>query len=208
VESWLKQDGPQGQKATSGCDRGAMMPVGYSVRKAAQVIAFLIIEQGGKADLIKTIKLAYLSDRKFMELYDIPILNDDFYCLDNGPVDSMTYDYVKGHGAHRDEWERYIKPRNGNEIRIAKSADRLKLDELSEAEETVLRDTVSKYKHMRPFQLVDHVHQTCNEWTDPRGGSTHLTYENVFRAIGKRNFSQLAKHVDEMRHLSGTFSDQ
>ncbi len=34
------------------------MALGYDVRKAAQVVAFLISEQGGTADMIKTVKLA------------------------------------------------------------------------------------------------------------------------------------------------------
>jgi hypothetical protein len=69
-----------------------------NAKKAAQVIAFLIKGQGGKADMIKTVKLAYMSDRRFLDLYDKPILNDDLYCLDHCPIDSMTLNLIKGQG--------------------------------------------------------------------------------------------------------------
>ena len=71
------------------------MPVGYDVRKAAQVVAFLIRQQGGTADMIKTIKLAYLADRQFLDRYGRPILNDDLYCLDHGPIGSTTLNYIQ-----------------------------------------------------------------------------------------------------------------
>jgi hypothetical protein len=64
--------------------------------KAAQVVAFLIDQQGGSADMIETVKLAYLSDRRYLDLYGRPILNDDLYCLDHCPIDSTTLDFIKG----------------------------------------------------------------------------------------------------------------
>lgn len=46
----------------------------FNVRKAAQVIAFLARERGGSINYITVVKLAYLADRRFLELYDLPIL--------------------------------------------------------------------------------------------------------------------------------------
>ena len=58
----------------------------FNPRKAAQVIAFLTRERGGKIDFITVVKLAYLSDRRFMEKYDLPILNDELVSMEHGPV--------------------------------------------------------------------------------------------------------------------------
>jgi uncharacterized phage-associated protein len=179
-----------------------MAPLGYSVRKAAQVIAFLVIEQGGEANLIKTVKLVYLSDRRFLELYDIPILNDDFFCLENGPINSTTYDYIKGQGKDQSEWDKYIKIRHRNVISLAKAADRLRLDELSDAEESILREVVAKFRKYRPFQLVDYVHRHCSEWNHPGTSSSYLSYQDVFKALNKDKIPQRVKHFQEMRRLS------
>ena len=53
----------------------ALIP-GYNVRKAAQVVAFFAIRQGGRINVLKLSKLVYLSDRAFVEKYDVPILYD------------------------------------------------------------------------------------------------------------------------------------
>lgn len=145
-----------------------------------------------------------MADRRFLELYDIPILNDEFYCLDNGPVDSLTYDYVKGQGLQRSEWEEYIKGRQDNVVRLAKPANRLSLDELSIAEEKVLRYITKKFKRLRSFELVDYVHQTCKEWKHPGGGSTCLTYDDVFKALGKDNIPRRVRHIQEMRNYAAS----
>ncbi len=177
------------------------MPLGYNVRKAAQVVAFLVAEQGDNASLIKTVKLAYMADRRFLELYDIPILNDDFYCLDHGPIDTATYDYIKGQGRERKAWEEYLRGRKGNVMQLARPADELDFDEISEAEEEVLREIVQTYRGMRPFELVDYIHQNCAEWDDPKGTSVPLSYEDVFEALGKEKPRERVRHVKERRQL-------
>lgn len=177
------------------------MPLGFNVRKAAQVVAYLIAEQGGRADLIKTVKLAYMADRRFLEFYDAPILNDDFYCLDHGPVDTVTYDYIKGQGSKRRVWEKYVKPRQKNNLHLARSADDIEFDLLSDAEEEVLRAVVDEYRSLRPFELVDYIHQNCSEWTNPKGTSTHLSYDEVLHALGKDKRKARIKRIKERRQV-------
>jgi uncharacterized phage-associated protein len=177
------------------------MPVGFSVRKAAQVVAFLVAEQGGTADMIKTVKLAYLSDRKFLELYDRPILNDDLYCLDHGPIDSMTLNLIKGDGGAENNklWAEYLTPVDSKTHSFGTARNNIYFDELSEAEEAVLRELVQKFDNMKPFDLVDWIHANCREWSNPKGTSISLSYADVFRALGKNNPEKSVEHVDRTR---------
>ena len=146
------------------------MPVGFNVRKAAQVVAFLVAEQGGSADMIKTVKLAYLSDRKFLELYDRPILNDDLFCLDHGPIDSATLDLIKGNYSDDDlkVWYKYLTPVDPKTFQFSAARKDLYFDELSGAEEDVLKEIVSEFRAFKPFELVDWIHANCREWSNPR----------------------------------------
>jgi uncharacterized phage-associated protein len=179
------------------------MPLGYNVRKAAQVVAFLIREQGGSADMIKTVKLAYMSDRRFLELYDRPILNDDLKCLDNGPIDSATLNYIKGAGSENETaiWSQYVT--KVDEAYIFETADPdIYFGELSEVEENVLRETVEKFKSLKPFELVDWIHENCKEWIDPLGTSMPLSYEDVFKALGKDQQKKRADYVNSVRQLA------
>jgi uncharacterized phage-associated protein len=181
------------------------MPVGYDVRKAAQVVAFLIREQGGRADMIKTVKLTYMSDRRFLELYGRPILNDDLYCLDHGPVDSTTLNYIKGNVSNarkRAIWAEYITPVDQTSHKFSLVQDDVYLGELNDAEEEVLKSTVEEFKDKEPFELVEWIHNNCREWINPRGTSTFLSYAEVFKALGKEHPTKKAKHVDKMRRLA------
>jgi uncharacterized phage-associated protein len=181
------------------------MPIGYDVRKAAQVVAFLIQEQGGTADMIKTIKLAYLSDRRFLDLYGRPLLNDDLYCLDHGPIDSTTLDYIKGsisNGKKRSVWAEYVTPVDPTTYQFSIAKNDIYFGELSEAEEQVLRDVVKEFKNMKPFELVDWIHENCREWVNPRGTSTYLSYAEVFKALGKDHPSKRVKYVEKVRRLA------
>jgi uncharacterized phage-associated protein len=181
------------------------MALGYDVRKAAQVVAFLISEQGGTADMIKTVKLAYLSDRRFLDLFGRPILNDDLYCLDHGPIDSTTLNYIKGSvtdGKKKSVWAEYVTPVDPNTHQFSVAGDNLYFGELNEAEEKVLRETVAQFKDMKPFDLVEWIHQQCREWINPRGTSKPLSYADIFKALGKDQTSKRVKHVEKVRRLA------
>jgi uncharacterized phage-associated protein len=171
-----------------------------NVRKAAQVVAFLIKERGGKTDIIDAVKLAYLADRNFMKLYDVPILNDDFYSMEHGPVDSTTYDYIKGGGREREIWERYIS-RTENDLTLSPRALEDNFNQLSEAELEVLAATRKEFAGVKSFKLVEWIHKNCEEWENPGKTSIHLSYERVFRALGKRNSEELAERINEIRNL-------
>jgi uncharacterized phage-associated protein len=177
------------------------MPMGYSIRKAAQVVAFLVAEQGGAADMIKTVKLAYLSDRKFLDLYDRPILNDDLYCLDHGPIDSMTLNLIKGDSSAENKklWSEYLTAVDPKTHSFGTSKRDIYFDELSEAEEAVLKETVQIYGHMKPFDLVEWIHANCKEWSNPKGTSKSLSYADVFKALGKKNPEKSVEYVDKAR---------
>jgi hypothetical protein len=141
-----------------------------------------------------------MSDRKFLELYDQPILNDDFYCLDHGPIDSSTLDLIKGNGSGPalKIWADYLTPVDGKHTFRTQKADYY-FDELSDAEEKVLKETVERFKKMKPFEIVDWIHENCSEWNNPKGGSTFLSYTDVFKALGKKNPNKRNEHVDRTR---------
>jgi uncharacterized phage-associated protein len=134
--------------------------VAFNVPKAAQVIGYLARERGGSIDFITVVELAYLSDRRALELYDLPILNDEFVSMEHGPVDSATYNYLKGRGRRdADTWNSYVKTiAEKNEVILVRDLSEDDFNELSDAEAKILSEIAAKYKGMRPFELVDFVH--------------------------------------------------
>lgn len=180
------------------------MSPGYNHRKAAQVVALLVREQGSDiADYIKTIKLVYLSDRQFLDEYEEMILNDEFANLPHGPVNEETFAQMKRVAVEdqNPDWAEYILPRKGNSVRLAKSVSDKDLDELSRAEIRVIKSVVERFKGYKPFELVDWVHNNCSEWIDPNGSSRPLAFFKILKALGKENFDEIYEQINSLNFL-------
>jgi uncharacterized phage-associated protein len=172
----------------------------FNVRKAAQVAAFFALKQGGEINVLKVVKLIYLADRRYMEKYDFPLLNDELVSMDHGPVDSMTYDCINGNQADRGEWHDFVADRLGYSVGVASPGITVAtLDELSRADVQVLEETWAKYGHMSKYEIRDYTHKHCPEWEDPQGSSTPIPYERVFKYLGKVDASALAEAVRQER---------
>jgi uncharacterized phage-associated protein len=194
------------RRATVPKPKAPVMPRGYNPRKAAQVIAFLVQGRGGRTDIIDVVKLAYLADRSFMNKYDRPILFDELYCLDHGPVDSVTYDSIKRHGTIEQPWSTYLLPREGHDIATVRAFRPDEFDELSLAEERTLREILDKFANIRDFHLVQWIHDNCSEWSHPLGSSTFLAYSDVFEALGKDDPNERDRHVTELSDIAHSLS--
>ena len=186
-----------------GCHGGSsVMPRGYNPRKAAQVIAFLVQGRGGRTDIIDVVKLAYLADRSFLNKYDRPILFDELYCLDHGPVDSTTYNSIKRQGVIEEPWATYLCPRDGHTIATVREFRSDEFSELSTVEERTLREILNTYADIRDFNLVQWIHDNCSEWSHPSGSSTILPYRDVFAALGKDDPRERERHVIELSNIA------
>lgn len=183
----------------------------FNVRKAAQVVAFLAKERGGSINYISAVKLAYLADRRFLELYELPILNDELMSMEHGPVDSQTYDYIKGKGPKhlRSIWEKYVHTdRKEHLVVLSRKLSDDDFSELSEAEVRALTDVLKEFERFKddPWGLVDWIHKNCSEWENVGKTSKYLPYERVFNAIGKKNSNELTDRVFEFKNLQDAHS--
>ena len=147
--------------------------------------------------MIKTVKLAYLADRRFLELYNRPLLNDDLYCLDHGPIDSVTLNFIKGDirdSSKHSTWAEYVGSVDPDTYQFSVAKNDIYFGELSEAEEGVLVDLVKRFKDMKPFELVD-----CDSPKLPRMGQSarHLYTSFVRRRVqgSRQRSSQQAPEV-------------
>ncbi len=173
---------------------------GYDVKKAAQVAAFFAIEAGGKINILKLTKLMYLADRDHLEQYDYPILFDKIVSMPHGPVNSLTYNYSSG-GLEDDFWNYYITDRDMHDLGVTKKFNIDELDQLSDAEVQVMKLIWTKFGHMNQFELVDYTHKYCKEWNDPNGSSEPISYETVFKFLGKDDSAMLSRAIEEERLL-------
>ncbi|MDA9435192.1 Panacea domain-containing protein [Bradyrhizobium sp. CCBAU 51627] len=179
-----------------------MTPVWYNARKAAQVAAYFAKAQGGKINVLKLVKLIYLSDRLALETFESPILADKFVSMDHGPVNSITLNYVNGLSDDRDEWAEFVDDREGHFIGLADSELKIHdLDELSGAEIKILALVWDRYGKMNQYEVRDFTHKNCPEWEDPNGSSTPIPLERIFKFLGKHDSAELAAKVEAERNI-------
>lgn len=180
-----------------------LIPDWFKTRKAAQVAAFFAAMAGGKINILKAVKLIYLSDRLSMEQRDAPITNDQYFSMPFGPVNSYTYNYMNGVAPSRQEqWHEFIGIRDGNDLPLSRTvAIPNDLDELSRSEIRILREIWDQFEDIDRFDLAEWTHKFCPEWVDPHGSSIPIDYATIFKKLGKAGPIELAEELQSERRL-------
>lgn len=179
---------------------------GFRARKAAQICSFFALKNDGMIEKLKLIKLIYFAERLSLSKYSHPMLFDEFYSLPHGPICSSTLNGIDGL-TNEELWSEYIA-RNGNILVAIKKLDRDEMDEISEAEMSVISDIWDKMGHMSPSQLRNYSHKNCPEYTETESSRIPISYKQVFEALGEEDAEALASEIDEMIRLDGMLADQ
>lgn len=175
----------------------------YNPRKAAQTVAFFAIKTGVNAiNVLKVMKLVYLADRASIARHGFPILDERRVSMRNGPVNSFTYDYIKGEvPPHLDAgWSEFVADRAGHDVGLAFNGMSVDdLDELSDAEIETLEGVWELFGGMDQWKLVDYTHHAENipEWTDPKGqGSRTISLDSIMSAVGLKGHARHAAEIE------------
>ena len=181
-----------------------MLIPGYDLDKAAQVVAYFAMRSEGNINVLKVSKLIYLAEREAMRLYDEPMFYDRLSSMPDGPVASITLNFINGNISDP-RWARFIAPRNGFNIPLADtSLTEADLDHLSPADLEILGNLWEKFGGLDRYVLRDWTHDAENipEWKDPQGSSNPIPHFEVFNALNKSDPAQLDSDVEEVRELS------
>lgn len=173
----------------------------FNSRKAAQVATFFAIKEGGRINVLKLMKLIYLSDRKNMDKYDYPILSDILVSMPHGPVNSCTLDHINGEG-DQSVWVQFLADKENHEISAVNVIEPENMDQLSRAEIKTLDQIWDEFGKMDRYQLRDWTHDNCPEWEDPKGSSASIPYERIFKFLGKKNPEELQEEIKFDRRIS------
>ena len=178
--------------------------VGFRSRKAAQLCAYLAVENGGMIERLKLIKLLYFAERKFISENHHPMLFDEYYSLEHGPICSSALDGINGM-IHGEIWDDYIA-RNGNIVVAMRKFSRDELDQVSDAELAVVDYIWQELGHMTPSQLRNYSHENCPEYTETKG-RIPISYKQILKAVGEENADVVASDIEEMIDLDVALSD-
>jgi uncharacterized phage-associated protein len=176
----------------------------FEDRKAAQVAAFFCEKAGGRIDVLKIVKLIYLSDRKSMETSAFPITNDRFVSMPHGPVNSLTMNCIDGN-VESGAWSDLIRARSGYQVGLARTLEEDDIDELSDFELDILESVWSDFGGMSKWEIRDWTHAHCPEWEDPNGSSNPIPHERVLKFLGVANADTISQEIASDRAVSASF---
>lgn len=176
----------------------------YNSAKAAQIIAYLALKTEARSiNMLKAIKLVYISDREVLKRFAIPMLDEPRASLPHGPVNSLTYDHAKGEVEDL-SWSTILDDRADHMIGIKADIGVDDLDELSDAEVEVLDSVWEEFGAMTQWQLSDWTHKSENipEWEDPNGSSNLIPLERLLRAVGIEHTDDHAQFLRDQASIS------
>lgn len=179
--------------------------VGFRSRKAAQLCAYFAVIAGGIIDKLKVIKLAYLSERKFLAEYHLPMLFDEFYSLPQGPICSSTLNGLDGL-LHECLWGEFVKKSGRDKIIATRKFDRDDLDELSDAEIEILEAAWREFGNMSAWEIRNYTHENCSEYTLVEKGRVPISYRSVLEALGDADAELVDREIDELRRVENALS--
>jgi uncharacterized phage-associated protein len=159
----------------------------FNEKKAAQVAAFFVHKSKGSINVLKLMKLMYLSERKSFARYGEPIIGDRLVSMDYGPVLSRTLNHINGGRPSGDKgWNYWIAARARHTIGLGRKLDdpNKQLLELSDAEFEILELMWKEYGHLDAFALAELTHKICSEWEDPEGSAKDIPYQRLLAAVG------------------------
>lgn len=160
-----------------------LMRTPFDIKKAAQVAHFFITKAGAEIEILKLVKLIYLTDRLSLEKRRIPVVGGSFYSLKHGPVTSEVLDLINdGTRAGDSPWERLITDRANH--MVATTGDLYEYDALAPSEMRLLEDVWQRFGTHGKWDLVRWTHQHCEEWSDPSGGRIEINSRKLAQSFG------------------------
>jgi uncharacterized phage-associated protein len=183
----------------------------FSPSKVAQMAAFFASKQkGGLINVMKVIKLMYLSDRESMRRFGGPISFDYMVSMNNGPVLSQTLNLINGDvsRAAAAEWDEWISDRADHDIAVKCDVTRADLDQLSNADIEILDWAWTKFGHMDQWQLSEYTHKNCPEWKYPKGSMLPIKEAELLMHLGKsrEEAAAIADDIQTERELDQAFA--
>ena len=181
----------------------------FNERRVAQMAAYLLDHARTRMKYLKLMKLLYLADRESMKRHGHPISGDRYVSMDHGPVLSNTLNLINGAVKFQEHgWDYWIADKADYAVSLKRKATREALDELSDADIDVLRNVFAKFGKVNQWDLVKYMHRYCREWENPNGSSIPISYEEVFRALGRTpaEAKKLGARVEQQRNIDKLFA--
>lgn len=137
-----------------------------NIETTVHSLLYILKMLGGQADFHKVFKIMYFADQKHLIKYGVPISNDKYIAMNNGPVPSMIYDILKalrGEGLlveFKEKFEPFFGLKNSFTVSASQEPE---LDNLSESEISALLESINENKKLSFKKLTEKSHDSAWE---------------------------------------------
>lgn len=171
----------------------------FNEKKLTEAAALFLKLRGGKMHYLKLLKLLYLADREALLRWGRPISTDRYVSMKHGPVLSNAYDLISEEPAPEEHgiWAQFISAPTDYEVRLLRNPPN---DELSPAEENLIREIFQGFGYRNRWDLRDYTH-SLPEWKDPNGSSIPIKFREIFIA-GNRSEEEASEMERELESLA------
>lgn len=138
-------------------------------------------------NILKLMKLLYLSERLSFEKFHTPIIADKIFAMRNGPVLSKTLDIINMGSEHKSDWSKFISDREGHDVLIKPNDEITSINDLKNLnnnDHEILKSIWDKFGQKSQWDLVEYTHQYCPEWKDPNGSAQIISHQELFNVLG------------------------
>jgi uncharacterized phage-associated protein len=182
-------------------------PPTFNERKATQAAAYFLRLSEGRMNYMLLIKLLYLLDRRALLKWGRPVTGDTYFSMKLGPVLSEVLGLVNEMPDPEEPsyWSRHISGPVSYSVKLAKDPGD---NDLSEAEEALIKAVFEKYGDFDRFKLADHLHRILPEWKRVQSGREPITYSDILKAGGKspKEIAAIEKDLESLAMVRSKFA--
>jgi len=159
----------------------------FDARRAAEAASRFTELAGGTIDIVRLMKLLYLSERRSLELHRHPMFGDRYVSMKHGPVVSHAYNLLRPDAAGKagelaadvELWSAHFV-RDGYLVRLQ---GRVTPAALSRADIELIDGVHAEWSSTDTWAMVEKLHKALPEWRDPGGTSTAIAVEDICSAL-------------------------
>lgn len=180
----------------------------FESKKLLNAVTYMAYRQVPRLDKMKLAKLLFYADKYHLLKHGRPILGDNYYCMDHGPVPSFSYneisDAFEGEGALLSNLKITTAEKYPSfELRDGVEPD---LGVFSDSEVEALDETIRAYGGKTPWELRQLSHtESCWKKADEhraQGSSLEMPYETFFDGADSENMLELVRSEQHNRDFA------
>ncbi len=179
----------------------------FDIEKLAQCTGYLLAKYPDRThNYFCVMKLLYLAERMGLQERGAPVVGDEPYAMDNGPVLSNLLDLIKGRAneVNQSYWASHFSTRNYELASLSPTED----DLISVYERSVIDRIFAAHgaKDWRDLRSETHDLPEWRECQPPDGSSNRIDLKTMLKAVGREaDFERIGQEAREDAYFAQLF---